>query len=475
MTSPLHIPDDYFPPYLATSTVEVCGRTAKVPSILVDCLHFLLTDGLVEGLFRVSGSARRMREISADLAKYPAWLAADKKPSPHDVAGITKKVLRMYTALLGGVVSLLTLGQMRQIYASHVRSKSAASADSFKSASSTLSAVDEAAEAGPVEITNPGDLADALAHLLVTRNLASKNLFLLWLLVQLQRFAQREDTTRMSAANVAIIFQPYLFVTASLSELQPLQDVLAFLISHADTVADKYASYYSLVGGLEDLDADEVSITSAESVSATSPLTIYSSNQASPSRNNSNCSADPKRRSSISHKFGLLWDNYSLPANRSKRLSLNFSTKSLERVAGPRSVSLSSPVCPKECTSSFENLLSSGDTTLAQGEKSGSVLAAETEKASKAASSNSLDSVAQRPALSARNSSKRQSFIAFFRSNSSVNSLQPQLPDTQPQDKPLAPAELPLSTTADDLLMGEAAPQTKPNLGRRLSLRLKRK
>lgn len=490
------------PEFRSRIVVEVEAIPVQVPSLLADCFAYIFSDGLVEGIFRVSGSARRMRLVSSDYGLYRDWLnGPEKKPNPHDVAGAIKKFLREYLDSIDGLFSSSCLSQVQQLYLAHVRSYSDASIASYRSANTslgsanTLPSVVEDDESEP-QINDPETLLDSVAHLLITKNLSSNNEFFIYMLLQLKQLSLHEDKTKMTVPNLSIIFQPYIFNTRSLSELKPFQNLLTFLVLHYDDFVQKFLCYKTILGGLEELDADNVSVISSESY-ATSPLTLYSSHHGSPAKNTG---SSDTRRKSISQRFSIFWDSYNLPANRSKRFSLGFGSKSSEKIPLPESAPKErrpTAVCPHQILKSSESL---------SNESSTEVNSKQTQDASSRHESGSRhesvpeilvpveinSAVPQRPLLTKRaSSSKRKSFIGLFKSSLSVSSIPSPVQQESPspgQDSmsPLTPPTTDLTlpskgfhASVDDLLLPrDATPlanveQKTPK--RSFSLRLKRK
>lgn len=497
------------PADMPTTSVEVDGVTVDVPTLLHDCFNYILSEALVEGVFRVSGSARRMKLISADYSLYIDWLQAEKKPSAHDVAGVIKKFLREYLDSSDGLFSSSCLSQLHRLYVSHSRSNSDMSMDSFKSASTSLgsavtlpSVVEDATDSTDSTdstVTNPDALLETVSHLILTKNVAAKNNFFIYLLLQLKQLSLHEDKTKMTVANLSIIFQPYIFHTKSLSELLPFQALLTFLVHNYDSFVQKYVCYKNIVGGLEELDIDTVSVTSSESFT-TSPITVYSSHQSSPSKNSSD------RRKSVSQRFSIFWDSYNLPANRSKRFSLNFGSKSPDKMQSSENLTRErrhTAVSPHEMLRSSENLWhvkELRESTNAETEQKESHVSTPISDGTCSPTSQSVPTisspVSQRPPMPKRASSKRKSFIGLFRSSLSVNSIPPMLHDLlSPVAGHLSPKTPPvddlkintqgLSSVEDLLISDQKCPLNYPEqksylgqkslLGRNFSMRLKRK
>lgn len=316
------------------STVDIDNIHVNVPSILDDCFKYILNEGLVEGIFRISGSVRRIRAVADDYSQYREWLFnLTKKPLPHDVCGVIKKYLTQYLMAMNNLFSQSLLAQIRRLHNTHRRTSSDASMDSFKSAvtslntSTPVSVLD--ADADHLSFSNflldeTESLLDRLAHLLVTRNLSSKNLFFIYLVWRLKQLSEHKAVTKMSAENASIIFQPYIFDTTNLVDLKFFQNLLCFLVENFDLFLEKFTCYRSLLDGYEELEVDNLSITSYES-NQVSPTTVYSSSSDSHKKQNE---VDAKRKSSISQRFSSFMDSYNAPANRSKRFSMNFSNGS---------------------------------------------------------------------------------------------------------------------------------------------------
>lgn len=474
---------------MATTPVDVDGVVVQVPALLADCFTFIFSNGLVEGIFRVSGSARRMKLISADYSLYCNWLATEKKPNSHDVAGVIKKYLREYLDSIDGMFSSSCLTQLQRLYLAHTRSDSAISIDSFRSATTSLGSpralpsVVEDVECEP-SVSDPEMLLDAVAHLVITKNRTTKNDFFIYLLLQLKQLSLHEDKTKMTVANYSIIFQPYIFNTRSLSELHTFQALLSFLVVNYTNFVQKYVCYKSILGGFEELEADNISITSFDSLT-TSPLTVYSSHQGSPSKNSSD------RRKSVSQRFSMFWDSYNLPANRSKRFSLSFGSKSVEKLASSENLTRNrrnTAVGPHELLRSNENLAEHS------GMEVSYVPATDSENSKPVPSIQVPETITivQRPQMPKRASSKRKSFIGIFRSTLTVNSipsvtkndtLSPFFSQTSPKTPPVSDWRLSsngLNASVDNLLISNQTsplmqPEQKRLLGRNFSMRLKRK
>ena len=473
------------------STVKISkGLEAEVPALLVDCLEVIFSNGLVEGIFRISGSARRMKTVTEDYGSYQKWLnSTERQPNVHDVGGIIKKYLRDYLDSINGLFPARVLRDFKQEYVSHLRKLSECSEDSFKSANTSLdssvslSSILEVGEEMDSHISNPESLVDALAHCLIVNNLESKNLFFIYWLSVMKRLSLYQDKTKMSVSNLSIIFQPYLFNQTNVEDLSKFRNILTFLVKNFDSFVTRFKYYEEVIGGLHALDNDCMSISSSGSVSA-SPLTIYSSNQGSPSKNTD----EPRRKASISNRLSMFWDNYNLPANRSKRISF-LSAKSSDRFASSDNLGIDSQVQDTHKQWNPENtILDSPETEtpiLDNAERISASPVHHREERKENDVRNQMDGIPQRPTLPKRNS-KRKSFIEFFRSSLSLNSQEnlstgvAVSPLTPPSSSSmLALPKQTMGRSVDDLTKTKDVQNTNISgrklLGRSISLRLKKK
>lgn len=318
--------------------VTLDALSFEVPSLLVDCFSYVGSDGLVEGIFRVSGSVRKIREVSADFNSYIRWLnSEERKPSPHDVCGVIKLFLREYTSSPNSIFHSSLSNSIKRMYLAEQRHNSTVSAESFPSTVSVLSTVstlpsiDENNEAERRKVSEMPRFITSVAHLLLTKNSARKNEFFLYLLHTLGKLLEHQDITKMSAENLSIIFQPYIFTSSALSDLLIYQEILSILIINQELLLEEYVKNHKVLGDLDEEEGDEVSVSSLYSPSKTSS-TDYSSHQASPSNKPMGGSFDAAGRFSLSQKFNSFWDNYNIPFSRPKRFSFTSrgSAKSVE-------------------------------------------------------------------------------------------------------------------------------------------------
>lgn len=332
-----------------TTLVTLDALSFEVPSLLVDCFSYVESDGLVEGIFRVSGSVRKIREVSSDFNQYTKWLNSEvKKPSPHDVCGVIKLFLREYTSSPNSIFQPSLTNSLKRLYTTEQRNNSTVSAESFPSTVSVLSTVstlpsiDENNEAEKRKDLEIPRFIASVAHTLLTKNSARKNEFFLFLLHTLSEILKHQEVTKMTAENLSIIFQPYIFTSSVISDLLTFQEIFSVLIINEKLLLEEYVRNHKVLGDLDEEEADVVSVSSLYSPSKTSS-TDYSSHQASPSNKPISGSLDAAGRFSLSQKFNSIWDNYNMPFSRPKRFSFTSrgsakSTEDLDQCQSPGSM-----------------------------------------------------------------------------------------------------------------------------------------
>ncbi|ODN72971.1 hypothetical protein L202_08374 [Cryptococcus amylolentus CBS 6039] len=185
-----------------------------IPVVMAKCGLYLKENAtLVEGTFRVSGSAKRIRDLQTLFDTGPSYgRNIDWKKLPytsHDVGTIFRRFL---TQLPEPAISYRFYGAFRLVMERHL---------------SQQTTFEEALE----EYKN---LIKALPE--VHRNL------LLYVLDLLSVFDRRSDTNLMNAANLALIFQPGLLSHED-HALQPRENVLSqqvleFIITHYKRISE---------------------------------------------------------------------------------------------------------------------------------------------------------------------------------------------------------------------------------------------
>ena len=349
-----------FPVTLEMTVVHLEAMSLTVPTFLVDCFAFVSSLGETEGIFRVSGSARRIKEMSADFTAYRDWLYAEKPPQVHDVCGVIKTFLRDYLASINGMFTPAFKLSLSQFYTSHQCKDSTASTDSCPSAFSmlsevsTLPSVTELHETPSVCEPAELDLAQFISPavpLLITKNSAKRNELFLYLIHVFNRLLKLQDVNKMTPENFSIIIQPYLFSESSIFELLTPQEMLAIFITNLNWLLEDYAKNYKILGGLDDADLENDS-TSAESLyspskTASTDLSFF---QQPPTNK---LGGEPARRLSISQKLTSFWETYNAPFYRGKKFlfALRHSDKS-----NPDLSHTSTVLCPHECNKLAENL-----------------------------------------------------------------------------------------------------------------------
>lgn len=285
--------------------VDLGKIVVKVPVVMEQCWRYLKARDMLEGVFRISGSTRRVNACynGRSLA---SWLA--ENPSQHDVCSVIKRCLRQY---LDGepLFNEAATGKIKLLYDQYT-AKLAVRHDflfedsglvfSFKTAKTSY-------DSDPLEEFNEA-LVQYLAHDKETHRMY----MFLYLLHNLSFLLQHAASTRMSSWNLAIIFEPYVFSSSKVEHLPYLQRILQIFIQNGDVIADIYAS----VGSLQ---SDDNSYLSVES-----PLT---NNVANESFAEEPDIKDHSNRRSLSKRISTLFDGYYNPVGGStskKRLSLSF-------------------------------------------------------------------------------------------------------------------------------------------------------
>ncbi|OCF75947.1 rho GTPase activator [Kwoniella mangroviensis CBS 8886] len=181
-----------------------------IPVVVAKCGLYLKENATgVEGTFRISGSAKRMRELQTLFDTPPKYgKNVDWKSLPyttHDVATIFRRFL---TQMPEPIIPFDFYDDFRNVLSSHL--------------SETLSADDA--------IAQYKSLIQALPRIHLY--------LLLYVLDLLSVFARRADKNLMTAPNLALIFQPGV-LSHPLHQMRPKehvlsQQVLEFLIEHQD-------------------------------------------------------------------------------------------------------------------------------------------------------------------------------------------------------------------------------------------------
>lgn len=471
------------PTEFANSQVTIGSLCFEVPSLLVDCFSYVTSDGLSEGIFRVSGSVRKIREVTSDINNYKTWLESEqKRPSPHDVSGVIKLFLRDYTTSVNGLLPSSVAHSLKRLYVSEMRHNSVASSNSC------LSVVSEASGAStrpsPKENRSlRGDLSlqrfvSSLARIILKENFVKKNELFIYLIHTLNGLLAYRDVTKMTSENLSIIFQPYIFPSNSISELLTFQEMLTSLIENKELLVVEYANNYAVLGGLEgtgvevDVERDNGSASSFYSPSKASS-TDYSSFQASPNHKPVTNLPESNVRISLSQKISHLWENYSQTFNKPKILSF------MSRGSGKSSEDLNNahPVCSRESNESLGSIgmfhcsvpiAKNGGEQFPYREVS-RLQIGETEKLTASQSSR-------------KDSAKSKRRLSLFGGRRACSPPQLRKDKIRSVTESRASMEANNNTlkvrSVDDLLLSlsqaELAPQKKPLMGRRLSLWIKK-
>lgn len=317
-----------FPSELATSVVNLRTTPCTVPSLLVDCFNYIRTEGVVEGIFRVSGSVRKIKEISKDFSTYQDWLSSDvKKPSPHDVCGFIKLFLREYFTFPNCIFLAAVSSSIKRLYLSGLRRGSEMSGDSCHSAVSLLSipstSVSVEENSDQLCDLDVNTFATSVVHILLSKNSSKKNELFFFLIHILKELLVQKEITKMTPQNYSIIFQPYVFSSNTLSDLSIYQEILSILIVNEKQVIEEYTKSHMVLGDLDETETELFSVSSLYSPSKTSS-TGYLSLQPSPTTKPVSGSGGlyTNARFSLSQKFYSFLDNYNISFNKPKRLSV---------------------------------------------------------------------------------------------------------------------------------------------------------
>ncbi|QBM87320.1 RhoGAP domain-containing protein [Metschnikowia aff. pulcherrima] len=450
---------------------DVGGLKVEIPCLLVDCFDYILENGLVEGIFRVSGSIKRMRDVTADYATYKEWLEL-LAPSPHDVSGVAKKFTRDYLHSIGGLFPPAVLASLRARFVSQARKSSVLSSESYRSVSTSFSSglqsVSE--ETADTEYATPqsiSDKLDSLVALLVSQNPARKNALFIYYLSVLTCVSARQEDTRMPNANLAIVFQQYLLETCVVEELQLYQSLLEFLLDNFDAFAAKYRSTLGLCGGVLDDPVKSTPMLLSDSLS-TLPLTEYSLVQSHP-KSLLLAPFDGRRRLSISQKFSTFWDAYSSPATRSKRFSfMSRGSRSSDRLP----LSLEN-LCEEPSTVDGDRAMAPLSTDDPSHTLHVHIAQSGTRETSRESSICSLERI-----LVSRSQSKRTYLLGFRREEKSLGV--PDVAVATPQPLPTACAPVMNNFSAESLVLESSQPSfsvpyKRQSISRRFSLWLRKK
>lgn len=318
-------------------SIKINDTMVEVPRIINDLFCFI-ENKVSEGIFRVSGSARRMKEYVKNLSEYPSWLY---DANIHDVCGLFKKMTHSslrdaFTVKLCEEIKVLYMEYIREVEMEEERLLQAneCSDDSFNTAQTSVANV------------HLDRIARKFAILLVEKSPERKNHLFLYIIDKLNCLQKYVNVTKMTTTNLAIIFQPLIF-TGDLHELILFQKFLYLLISDSKEFISAYGKYsHESINKFADI---EVHPFLASRMASVDELQTYDENPSSFSR-----------RKSLSNRLSVLLTNYYVPASKLKG-SLRQAIQSKESLVNNEEEEILNSVgpLPTEFNKSKEDLCSS--------------------------------------------------------------------------------------------------------------------
>ncbi|CUM48673.1 uncharacterized protein AC631_00311 [Debaryomyces fabryi] len=359
------------------TTTSVDGLSVKVPKCLVQCFDYLQSNGMVEGIFRVNGSVKRISQYFSNH-NVENWIAAN--PSPHDISGVIKKYLNYYlyeTSVFDGE----TTKEIKSHYNEYLNQilvidhNDDASINSFKTAKTSY-------DCNPLN-----EFVEKVVQSMISERSQDKNQLFIYIVYNLSLIMEHSVKTKMSSINLAIIFQPYFFDNSDINNIQALpflQEILQTLIENSHVLINEYSIE---VANLHDNNS---------LMSIDSPITHHGNSTDTYIETESS----PVRKRSISNRFSTLLDSYYSPigntaTGKPKRFSLSIS---VDQLSNSKPAELK-PIDPKSVD---VKSISMNDISDATGYST----------------TNSTNPV--KPELKSKKSN-RKSFIALFRNSSSFS------------------------------------------------------
>lgn len=293
------------------TNISVDGLSVRVPKCLVQCFEYLQSNGMVEGVFRVNGSVKRISQYFAN-PNIENWIAAN--PSPHDISGVIKKYLNYY--LYGAsVFDGATTKEIKNHYVEYMNQilvidyKDDVSINSFKTAKTSY------------DCSTLNEFLEKFVQSMISDRSQDKNQLFIYIIYNLSLIMDHSIKTKMSSMNLAIIFQPYFFDNSDINNIQALpllQEILQTLIENASALINEYSIE---VANLHDNNS---------LMSIDSPIT----HQGNSTDAYIETDISPIRKRSISNRFSTLLDSYYSPigntnSGKPKRFSLSISVDQL--------------------------------------------------------------------------------------------------------------------------------------------------
>lgn len=298
---------------LESNFTNVCvdGLSVRVPKCLVQCFEYLQSNGMVEGVFRVNGSVKRISQYFAN-PNIENWIAAN--PSPHDISGVIKKYLNYYL-YDASVFDEATTREIKNHYVVYMNQilvidhKDDVSINSFKTAKTSY-------DCSPLN-----EFLEKFVQSMISERSQDKNQLFIYIIHNLSLIMDHSMKTKMSSINLAIIFQPYFFDNSDINNIQTLpllQKILQTLIENSSALINEYSIE---VANLHDNNS---------LMSIDSPITHHGNSTDAYIETETS----PVRKRSISNRFSTLLDSYYSPIGNTnpgkpKRFSLSISVDQL--------------------------------------------------------------------------------------------------------------------------------------------------
>lgn len=307
----------------ASVVVEVNETGVKVPLGLVQCFNYIQSHGMVEGIFRVNGSVKRINQYYGNVGGEGLETS---HASPHDVSGVIKRYLNHFLND-GSIFDAGTTREARGLYEDYqaqmlVDGWDDTSVESFKTARTSY------------DNDALNEFLEKFVQLIAGERSQEKNHLFVYLVHNLNMVMRHSQKTKMSSTNLAIIFQPYVFESdiTTIQALPLLQEILLTLIENSLRLVSEYALVAANLQDSNSLSSIDSPITSNGNINETFAGPDYAT-----------------RRRSMSHRFSTLLDNYYSPIGttaKSKRFSISFDqlskSKSSDKSVDPKMMGLKS-------------------------------------------------------------------------------------------------------------------------------------
>lgn len=209
------------------------GVAVEVPDVLVSCFNYILESGMVEGVFRRSGSARRISELWQQGSIEDC---ISKNSNVHDVCGIAKKYLSQ-NCNSENISAEENEKMIDDIIGIDLEREAGFKMDdqseTYKTAIYSLK---------ELEVLDAKFVSDFF--LIYSRYVSQEKLqTVLYLIYNLGLMLTHRETTKMNSENLATIFQPYIASTGIITteRLSELRNITQLLIENNLTLISEYS------------------------------------------------------------------------------------------------------------------------------------------------------------------------------------------------------------------------------------------